>query len=146
MINNDKNLTLSYFVEYTNEEERDPDFENIKQLPKVENLEDAIFRMFSLRKQNKYNIAIGYEITDNTNKLVIGDDAYNLEFLTDSKLSDKLEQKVSKQNNIIIELSKEIELYQTFLEKYNAMDQFNKFKREQGEQELVGWELLRPGS
>lgn len=130
MINNDKNLKINYFVEYTNELERDPDFENIKQLPKVENLEDAIFKMFALRKQNKHNIAIGYEITDNTNKLVIGDDAYNLEFLTDTKLSDKLEQKIIKQNNIIAELSKEIELYQTFLEKYQAMAQFKKFKQD----------------
>ena len=129
MINNDKNLKITYFVEYTNEPERDPDFENIKQLPKVENLEDAIFKMFALRKQNKYNISIGYEITDNTNKLVIGDDAYNLEFLTDTKLSDKLEQKIIKQNNIITELSKEIELYQTFLEKYQAIEQFKKFKQ-----------------
>ena len=136
MINNDKNLKITYFVEYTNELKRDPDFENIKQLPNIENLEDAIFKMFALRKQNKHNIAIGYEITDNTNKLVIGDDAYNLEFLTDSKLSDKLETKVSKQSELIAELSKEIELYQQFLKKYNAMDQFNKFKREQGEQEL----------
>jgi len=130
MINNDKNLKITYFVEYTNELKRDPDFENIKQLPNIENLEDAIFKMFALRKQNKYNISIGYEITDNTNKLVIGDDAYNLEFLTDIKLSDKLEQKIIKQNNIITELSKEIELYQTFLEKYQAIEQFKKFKQD----------------
>lgn len=56
MINNDKNLTLSYFVEYTNEVERDQDFENIKQLPNVKTLEDAINRMLLLRKQEKYNI------------------------------------------------------------------------------------------
>ena len=130
MINNDKNLKITYFVEYTNELKRDPDFENIKQLPNIENLEDAIFKMFALRKQNKHNIAIGYEITDNTNKLVIGDDTYNLEFLTDTKLSDKLEQKIIKQNNIITELSKEIELYQTFLEKYQAIEQFKKFKQD----------------
>lgn len=130
MINNDKNLKITYFVEYTNELERDPDFENIKQLPNIENLEDAIFQMFALRKHNKYNIAIGYEITDNTNKLVIGDDAYNLEYLTDTNQEDKLEQKIIKQNNIITELSKEIELYQTFLEKYQAIEQFKKFKQE----------------
>lgn len=130
MINNDKNLKITYFVEYTNELKRDPDFENIKQLPNIENLEDAIFKMFALRKQNKHNIAIGYEITDNTNKLVISDDAYNLEFLTDTNQEDKLELKVNKQNSIIAELSKEIELYQKFLEKYQAIEQFKKFKQD----------------
>jgi len=126
MINNDKNLTLKYFVEYTNELERDQDFTNIKQLPKVKNLEDAINRMLSLRKQNKNNIAIGYEISDNnTNKLVIGDDAWNLEYLRTTSQEDKMQEHINKQNNIITELGKELELYQEFLTKYNAMDRFN---------------------
>ena len=132
MINNDKNLTLKYFVEYTNELERDQDFTNIKQLPKVKNLEDAINRMLSLRKQNKNNIAIGYEISDNnTNKLVIGDDAWNLEYLRTTSQEDKMQEHINKQNNIITELGKELELYQEFLTKYNAMDRFN--------QEMKGW-------
>jgi len=132
MINNDKNLTLKYFVEYTNEPERDQDFTNIKQLPKVKNLEDAINRMLLLRKQNKHNIAIGYEISDNnTNKLVISDDAWNLEYLRTTTQEDKMQEHINKQNNLITELAQELELYKEFLNKYNAMDRFNK--------EMKGW-------
>lgn len=132
MINNDKNLTLSYFVEYTNEPERDPDFGNIKQLPKVKDLEDAINRMLSLRKQNKHNIAIGYEISDNTtNKLVISDDVWDMEYLRTTTQEDKLQQEINRQAELITELAKELELYQQFLSKYNAMDRFNK--------EMKGW-------
>ena len=127
MINNDKNLTLKYFVEYTNEPERDQDFTNIKQLPKVKNLEDAINRMLLLRKQNKHNIAIGYEISDNnTNKLVISDDAWNLEYLRTTTQEDKMQEHINKQNNLITELGKELELMKSFLVKYNAMDRYNK--------------------
>jgi len=132
MINNDKNLTLKYFVEYTNEPERDQDFTNIKQLPKVKNLEDAINRMLLLRKQNKHNIAIGYEISDNnTNKLVISDDAWNLEYLRTTTQEDKMQEHINKQNNLITELGKELELMKSFLVKYNAMDRYNK--------EMKGW-------
>ena len=127
MINNDKNLKIEYFVEYTNEIERDQDFENIKQLPNVKSLEDAIARMLSLRKQNKHNIAIGYEISDNsTNKLVISDDVWNLEDLRTTIQEDKMQEKINKQYNLITELGKELELYQEFLNKYNALDRFNK--------------------
>lgn len=127
MINNDKNLTLKYFVEYTNEPERDQDFTNIKQLPNVKTLEDAINRMLSLRKQEKHNIAIGYEISDNnTNKLVISDDAWNLEYLRTTTQEDKMQEYINKQNNLITELGKELELMKEFLIKYNAMDRFNK--------------------
>ncbi|MCE5220111.1 MAG: hypothetical protein LLF98_02290 [Clostridium sp.] len=127
MINNDKNLTINYFVEYTNEVERDPDFENIKQLPKVKDLEDAINRMLSLRKQNKHNIAIGYEISDNsTNKLVVSDDVWNMEYLRTTTHEDELQKEINKQSNLITELSRELELHQEFLTKYNAMDRFNK--------------------
>jgi hypothetical protein len=132
MINNDKNLTINYFVEYTNEPERDPDFENIKQLPKVKDLEDAINRMLSLRKQNKHNIAIGYEISDNsTNKLIISDDVWNMEYLKTTSQEDKMQQVINKQYNLITELSRELELHKEFLSKYNAMDRFNK--------EMKGW-------
>lgn len=128
MINNDKNLTLSYFVEYTNEVERDQDFENIKQLPNVKTLEDAINRMLLLRKQEKYNIAIGYEITNinNPHKLIISDDAWNLEDLRTTTQEDKMQEKINKQYNLITELGKELELYREFLKKYNALDRFNK--------------------
>ena len=127
MINNDKNLTLKYFVEYTNEPERDQDFTNIKQLPNVKDLEDALNRMLSLRKQNKNNIAIGYEISDNnTNKLVISDDAWNLEYLRTTTQEDKMQEHINKQNNLITELGKELELMKSFLVKYNAMDRYNK--------------------
>ena len=65
-----KDLKIEYFVEYTNELERDQDFRNIKKSPNITDLETAISRMFSLRKQNKHNITIGYEISgNNTNKL-----------------------------------------------------------------------------
>jgi hypothetical protein len=133
MINNDKkNLKIEYFVEYTNELERDPDFENIKQLPKVKDLEDAINHMLSLRKQGKHNIAIGYEIFDNSaNKLVISDDVWNMEYLRTTTNEDKLQKEINKQNNLITELNRELELYQEFLTKYNAMDRFNK--------EMKGW-------
>jgi hypothetical protein len=132
MINNNKNLKIKYFVEYTNEVERDPDFENIKQLPKVKNLEDALNRMLSLRKQNKHNIAIGYEISDNsTNKLVISDDVWNLEYLRTTTNEDKMQEYINKQYNLITELAQELELYKEFLNKYNAMDRFNK--------EMKGW-------
>lgn len=131
MINNDKNLKIEYFVEYTNEPERDLDFTNIKQLPKVKNLEDAIIRMLSLRKQNKHNIAIGYEISDNSNKLVISDDVWNMEYLRTTTQEDKLQQEINRQYNLITELTKELELCQEFLKKYNAMDRFNK--------EMKGW-------
>jgi len=127
MINNSKYLTLSYFVEYTNELERDQDFENIKKSLNIKNLEDAISRMFSLRKQNKHNIAIGYEISDNnTNKLIIADDAWELEYHTDTSKEDKLQTKISKQAETITELYNELELMKSFLNKYNAMDRFNK--------------------
>lgn len=133
MINNDKkNLTINYFVEYTNEPERNPDFENVKQLPKVKDLEDAINRMLSLRKQDKHNIAIGFEISNNsTNKLVISDDAYNLEYLKTTSQEDKMQQVINNQYNLITELSRELDLYKEFLNKYNAMDRFNK--------EMKGW-------
>lgn len=127
MINNDKNLKIEYFVEYTNELERDNNFRNIKQSPNIKDLETAIARMFLLRKQDKHNIAIGYEISDNnTNKLVISDDAWNLEDLRATTHEDKLQQEINKQSELITELGKELELYQQFLTKYNAMDRFNK--------------------
>lgn len=127
MINNDKNLTLSYFVEYTNELERDQDFTNIKKSPNITDLETAISRMFSLRKQNKHNIAIGYEISDNnTNKLIIADDAWELEHHTDTSKEDKLQTKISKQTETITELYNELELMKSFLIKYNAFERYNK--------------------
>ncbi|MDD2627824.1 MAG: hypothetical protein PHD20_02940 [Clostridia bacterium] len=127
-----KNITIKYFVEYTNELERDPDFTNIHQLPRIKGLEDAIQRMFLLRKQNKHNIAIGYEITDNSdNKIIIADDIYNLECYTDTNEEDKLLDKISKQSELITELAKENELMKSFLLKYNALDRFNK--------EMKGW-------
>ncbi|MFA7157527.1 MAG: hypothetical protein WC123_07585 [Bacilli bacterium] len=130
--NNKKDLKIEYFVEYTNELERDQDFRNIKKLPRITDLETAISRMFLLRKQNKHNIAIGYEISDtNTNKLVIGDDAWELEYHTDTSKEDKLQTKISKQAETITELHNELELIKSFLIKYNALDRFNK--------EMKGW-------
>lgn len=130
--NNKKDLNIKYFVEYTNEPERDQDFTNIHQLPKVKSLDDAIARMFSLRKQNKHNIAIGYEISDNnTNKVIIADDAWELEYLTDSTQEDELKKEINNQTETITELANELELMKSFLTKYNAMDRFNK--------EMKGW-------
>jgi len=138
---NNKNLSknpinITYIAEYTDELEVNSDYSNIVKISNITDLDSLIFTMLELRKQQKNNISIGYTIADNKNNWLIEDYANTLEFLTDSKLSDKLETKVSKQSELITELSKEIELYQQFLKKYNAMDQFNKFKREQGEQEL----------
>lgn len=122
-----KDLSINYFVEYTNELERDQNFTNVKQLPRITGLEDAIVRMFSLRKQNKHNIAIGYEITDNnTNKLIIADDAWELEYHTDTNIEDKQKEKISKQAETITELYNELELMKSFLTKYNAMERYNK--------------------
>ena len=120
-----KDLSINYFVEYTNELERDPDFTNIHKLPNITGLEDSIARMFALRKQNKHNIAIGYEITDN-NRIVIADDGWNLEDYTDTNKEDQLEKKISKQTETITELYNELELMKEFLTKYNAMDRYNK--------------------
>ena len=140
---NKKNLSknpinITYTAEYTDELEVTPDYENIKKIP-ITDLDSLIFTMLELRKQQKNNISIGYTIADNKNNWLIEDYANNLEFLTDSKLSDKLETKVSKQSELIAELSKELELYQEFLEKYQAIDQFNKFKqeREQGTKPVI---------
>jgi len=133
MLNNNlpNNLNIKYFVEYTNELERDIDFQNIKQLPNITDLETAINRMFSLRKQNKNNIAIGYELSDNnTNKLILADDAWELEYLTDTNQEDKLKEKVRKQDETITILYNELELMKSFLTKYNALDRFNKEMKE----------------
>lgn len=130
--NNTSSLNLKYFVEYTNEPDRKEDYSNIKQSPNITDLETAISRMFLLRKQNKHNIAIGYEITDNnTNKLIIEDNAWNLEDLRATTKEDKLQQEVNKQYNMITELRKEIELFKQFLNKYNAYDRFTEEMKDQ---------------
>ena len=131
---NKKNLSknpinITYTAEYTDELEVTPDYENIKKIP-ITDLDSLIFTMLELRKQQKNNISIGYTIADNKNNWLIEDYANNLEFLTDSNQQDKLEMKVNNQSELITELSKEIELYQTFLEKYQAIEQFKKFKQE----------------
>lgn len=125
-------IKLNYMVEYTDELERDPDFENIKQLPRITDLETAISRMFRLRKQGKHNISIGYEILDkNTNKLILDDFAYELEDYTDSTQEDKLKDKIHNQDQTITELAQEVDLLKAFLNKYNAMNKFYEFKQEQ---------------
>jgi len=122
-----KAIKINYTVEYTNEVERDPDFENIHQLPNIIGLEDAIDRMYALRKQGRHNISIGYEVKDKeTDKLIFDDFAYDLEYYTDTNQEDKLQKELSKQAKTITELVKELELHQQFLDKYNAMDRFKK--------------------
>jgi hypothetical protein len=121
------NFKINYVAEYTNELELDQDYENIKQV-KAKDLEELISVMFRLRKQDRHNISIGHTI-ENDENWFIEDYAYNLEFLTDSKLSDQLELKLYKQNETISEILKELGLYQDFLIKYKAMDKFQEFKK-----------------
>ena len=92
-------------------------------------MEELVYTMFQLRKQEKHNISIGF-LVEKENDWFIEDYANSLEFLNDSRLSDKLESRLSKQNETVTELVKELGLYQEFLSKYNATEQFKEFKKE----------------
>jgi len=124
----EQNIKIIYTAEYTNELEVDPDFENIKQI-KTKDMEELVYTMFQLRKQEKHNISIGF-LVEKENDWFIEDYANSLEFLNDSRLSDKLESRLSKQNETVTELVKELGLYQDFVSKYNATEQFKEFKKE----------------
>ena len=124
----EQNIKIIYTAEYTNELEVDPDFENIKQI-KTKDMEELVYTMFQLRKQEKHNISIGF-LVEKENDWFIEDYANSLEFLNDSRLSDKLESRLSKQNETVTELVKELGLYQEFISKYNATEQFKEFKKE----------------
>ena len=124
----EQNIKITYTAEYTNELERDPDFENIKQI-KTKDIEKLIWTMYQLRKQDKHNISIGYLIKKE-NDWFIEDYAYWLEDYTETFASDKLLEELMKQSNLTDDLTKELALHQEFLSKYKATEQFNQFKKE----------------
>jgi len=127
----EQNIKITYTAEYTNELERDPDFENIKQI-KTKDIEKLIWTMYQLRKQDKHNISIGYLI-EKENDWFIEDYAYWLEDYTETFASDKLLEELMKQSNLTDDLTKELALHQEFLSKYKATEQFNQFKKEKEE-------------
>ncbi|MFA7157529.1 MAG: hypothetical protein WC123_07595 [Bacilli bacterium] len=119
-------ITITYSLEYTEEPELLQDFENIKKVSKIDDLEDLIYTMFLLRQREKHNINIGYTITDNNNNWLIEDYANCCEGYASTAKESEQEKKINKQAETITELYNELELMKEFLTKYNAMDRFNK--------------------
>jgi len=123
-------ITVTYSAEYTNELEINPDYENIKKISNIQDLDRLIFTMFELRKQNKNNISIGYTITDNNNNWLIEDYCNDTEDFTNTRKEDKQQKKIAEQAETITELYNELELMKSFLTKYNALDRYNKEMKE----------------
>lgn len=119
-------LKVTYKAEYTEETELLPDFENLKTVKNITDLEDLINTMFLLRQRGKHNIDIGYTITDDNDNWLIEDYANCCEDYASTAKEKELETKISKQTDTITELYNELELMKSFLTKYNAMDRFNK--------------------
>jgi hypothetical protein len=118
-------IKVIYSIEYTEEKEISPDFENIKKVNKIESLEDLIYTMFMLREKEKNNIDIGYTITDINDNWIIEDYAVCCEGYTSTVKEKEQKIKLNKQAELITALSKENELMREFLVKYNALDRFN---------------------
>jgi len=121
-------LTIKYQAEYTEKDEDiKNDYSNIKKVDCLD-LNELIKIMFTLRQQNKFNIQIGYTLEDGK-QWIAEDFTETLESYNDTRKEVEQNKIITKQREEITELKKEIELYQMFTKKYNAVKFFNEFKK-----------------
>lgn len=123
-----KNTTVKYEVEYTNDFEYDEiNYTDIYKIQCID-LEETIQTVFNLRSRNKYNIK-AYTLTEDNIGWLTEDNTDILDYLKTPEQSEQL-NKAYHTINRLEEENKEMELFQEFLNKYNATDLYKKFKEE----------------
>lgn len=123
-------VKVIYNVEYTEQDEQiKDDYSNLKKIECID-LESSLDIMFKLRQRNKCNINL-YTLTEIDGQWITEDYCNDCEQFTDTNQSLELK----KQNNTLLEameeMQKELDLYKSFLSKYNASKQFEQYKKEQ---------------
>jgi len=127
---NREGITVSYKIEYTEKDEPiKDDYSNLKQFnPK--DIEELIKYMFQARELDKHNINIGYTIEDPKGWLV-EDFVNDTECFAGNTIERKQKERIDNIEETIQEQQKELDLYKSFIKKYNATKQFEDYKKEQ---------------
>lgn len=126
---NREGITVKYVIEYTEKDEPiNSHYSNLKQF-EVKDLEEMLQQMFLLRQHGKHNINVGYNISDSQN-WIVEDYCNDTEFFTANSVEVKQKKEIKNLEQTIAAQENEIEFYKTFLNQYNSLAMFEKWKKE----------------
>ena len=118
---------VTYNIEYTEKDEDiKDDFSNVKKID-CNDLEEMTKYMFQLRQRNMYNINL-YTLVENNDQWIMEDHAQQCESYRDTLQAEKTHKYNRELTENMEEMQKELELYKSFVKKYNAEKEFKKFK------------------
>lgn len=126
---NREGIVVKYTIEYMEKDEPiKDDYSNLKQF-QLKDLEELMEQMFLLRQHEKYNINIGYNISNSKGWLV--EDYVNCtETFTANAIEAKQKKEIKNLEQTIESQENELKFYKVFLSQYNASDSFKKWKME----------------
>ena len=121
---------VTYNIEYTEKDESiKDDFSNVKSI-NCNDLEEMTKYMFQLRQRNMYNINL-YTLVENNGQWIMEDHAQQCECYKDTLQAEKTHIHNRELTEAMEEMQKELDMYKSFLNKYNATKEFEKWKKEQ---------------
>ena len=137
-------VQIEYIIEYTEKDEviKD-DYSNVKKVNCLD-LEQMVKSMFELRQLNKFNINL-YTKTEVEGQWITEDNANDCEIYSSSAMEKRKDKNISNLENTIEEQQKEIELYKSFLTRYNSSGIFEKWRMAE-ESKHTYYFRLRPPS
>ena len=137
-------VQIEYIIEYTEKDEAiKDDYSNVKKVNCLD-LEQMVKSMFELRQLNKFNINL-YTKTDVEGQWIAEDNANDCEIYSSSAMEKRKDKNISNLENTIEEQQKEIELYKSFLTRYNSSGIFEKWRMAE-ESKHTYYFRLRPPS
>lgn len=122
-------ITVKYIIEYTEKDEFiNNQYTNLKQF-QVKDLEEMLQQMFLLRQHDKHNINVGFNISDSKD-WIVEDYCNDTEFFTANSVEAKQKKEIKKLEQTVEAQENEIELFKAFLNQYNSLPMFEKWKKE----------------
>jgi len=136
-------VQIEYTIEYTEKDEAiKDDYSNVKKVNCLD-LEQMVKSMFELRQLNKFNINL-YTKTEVEGQWITEDNANDCEIYASSATEKRKDKSISILEKTIKEQQKEIELYKSFLTKYNSSEIFEKFKKSEETKHTYYYRLRPP--
>lgn len=140
---NRENHTIKYPLEYTLKDEPiKDDFSNLKKIDCVD-LEHLILCMFELRQTGCFNVNIGLQEEDK-NGWILEDYCNDTEQYSASDSELKLKKSNRTISESMEEMQKELDMYRSFIKKYNSEKMFKEYQKEQNT--FTYYYRLRPPS
>jgi len=129
--NEGKELTTEYFIEHTN---HDPEIEeiNFSNIVKetFEDLEKTMEWLNRFQQQGYKNISLGYTVYNKERKYILEDYINNIDITFNSKVTNEIDRRNSKLNEVIDKQDQQIKLYESFLEKYKSTKLFDEYEKD----------------